>query len=345
MKKVILITLLLLLTGCYDYNELTDLGIVSSMFIDYVDDTYKVDLEILDTNEKVTSPSYFISGTGNTFNNALNNLYTKTTKEIYLNHINAVIVSKRFAKDKMSELYDYFVRAPYIRKDSYFFITETPSDFIGKVTKDNMAIGESLKNTLEYSYKDYGYYMTSDFDTILSSYLNNKTYPLGEISFIDKTIILGNTYLIKDNKLDIKIDKDAILLANLLNDNITSFTISKDNTFEIYKYNVSKKVANNTITLDFSFDVRLKNIQTISINTNEEKKRVEKKISEFLSDVFKKSIEYSLTMDDDIYNFNYCYYLKYPKKVKKDTFKSIKYEINVKTKINEKGLLIGTRNE
>ena len=63
------------------------------------------------------------------------------------------------------------------------------------------------------------------------------------------------------------------------------------------------------------------------------------------NNIFLLLIEYSKNMDSDIYNFNYYYYLKHPKLVTPNTFKRIDYEIIVKTKINEKGLLIGTRNE
>lgn len=345
MKKIILILATLLLTGCYDYNELTDLGIVSSMFIDYKDNEYSVNIEILNTNSKVQEPSYFLSATGDTFNSALNNLYTKTNKEIYLNHLSTVILSESFAKDKMNEIYDYFVRAPYIRKDLIFFITEDIDGFIKGKTKDNMALGEALINTLEYSYKDYGYYKTSDFETILNSYLNDKTYVLGKIAFEDETINLTDTYLISNNKLNFKVDKNAVLLSNILDKKVTSFTLSSSNTFEIYAYKVQKNIQKNKITLNIDFDVRLKNIDNTLIDSKEEKKKQEKMLNNYFSKLFLNSINYSITMDEDIYNINYYYYLKYPKLLKNNTFKEINYEISVNTNINEKGLLIGTKND
>ena len=41
-KKIILIILILLLTGCSDYRELTDMAIVPSFAIDYKDNKYHV---------------------------------------------------------------------------------------------------------------------------------------------------------------------------------------------------------------------------------------------------------------------------------------------------------------
>ena len=47
MKKIILIIALFLLTGCYDYKEINNLGIISAIGIDYQDDEYNVTLEVL----------------------------------------------------------------------------------------------------------------------------------------------------------------------------------------------------------------------------------------------------------------------------------------------------------
>lgn len=42
MKKIILLFMLLLLTGCKDYTEINDLGIISGMIIDYKDNKYEI---------------------------------------------------------------------------------------------------------------------------------------------------------------------------------------------------------------------------------------------------------------------------------------------------------------
>ena len=56
MKKIILISFLFLLTGCYDYKEINDLAIISAIGIDYKDDEYVITLEVLnDQNDKDSS--------------------------------------------------------------------------------------------------------------------------------------------------------------------------------------------------------------------------------------------------------------------------------------------------
>ena len=54
MKKLLLIIIsLCFLTGCYNYNELEDLSVVSSMIIDYQDDNYLISLEVYDNKKTI----------------------------------------------------------------------------------------------------------------------------------------------------------------------------------------------------------------------------------------------------------------------------------------------------
>ena len=47
MKRLIIIfSLVLILSGCYDYRELNDMSVVTGIGIDYKDDKYIVNLEV-----------------------------------------------------------------------------------------------------------------------------------------------------------------------------------------------------------------------------------------------------------------------------------------------------------
>jgi hypothetical protein len=50
MKKIILLIVIILLGGCYDYRELNDMAIVDGILIDYVDYEYKVYLNVIKSN-------------------------------------------------------------------------------------------------------------------------------------------------------------------------------------------------------------------------------------------------------------------------------------------------------
>ena len=52
MKRIlIIISLVLLLCGCYDYRELNDMSVVDGIYIDYEDNKYNVRLEIVKSNK------------------------------------------------------------------------------------------------------------------------------------------------------------------------------------------------------------------------------------------------------------------------------------------------------
>jgi len=342
MKKIILIVLILLLGGCYDYNELTDLAIVSSMFIDYKDDEYVVDLEVLDTNEMVVEPSYFIEGRGKKFENALNDIYNKSTKHIYLSHMNAIVLSDEIVEDKMIDLYDYFLRNTDIRKDSYFIISKNTQDLLSFKTEDKTSIGESIKKIIEYNEKENAKFKTSKFSTILNCYLNDKNYLLGEISIEKNMITTSEVYLIHNDKLAQKLDQNAVLLANLLDSTTSSFIITLDNSYEVYRYKLGKKVSKNKIEISVDAEVRFLNVLKEDVNNKKDLESLEQKLNNYLTRYFENSIKYSKNIDYDLYNFNYLYYLYEPDLKENDSWKNLEYDVLVNTTINEKGLLIGT---
>ena len=69
MKKIIILIIsIFCLTGCANYHELNELGIVSSILIDYKDNLFYTTVEIIDEENFKT-----YTGTGSTLTNAFNN--------------------------------------------------------------------------------------------------------------------------------------------------------------------------------------------------------------------------------------------------------------------------------
>lgn len=342
MKKIILILLIILMSGCYDYNELTDLGLVSSMLVDYVDDEFVINLEILDSNKEIVNPSYFIEGKGKTFESALNDIYNKSTTHIYLSHMNAVILSKTVSQEKLSDIYDYFLREIDIRKDSYFLVSDNINQFKEFESPDNLSIGVSLKNIIEYNEKENAYFKTYEFRDIINSYLNDKNYLLGEIHIDDNNVTLGDVYLVHDNKLDMKLDRKAVLLANLLENTTSTFLIMPSDTFRIYKYKLDKNVSKNKISINLKANMRLTRMEKSDSTNKSDLNEIEKEANKYLKKYITDSINYAKINDRDIYNLDYLYKLYEPNSYKKGIWKDLKIDVNVNTIVNEKGLLTDT---
>ena len=84
MKKIILILITLLLTGCFNYTEINDLVLVNGIYIDYKNGLYKLKIE---TGEIVES-------SGESLSDAFRNFEERVSKKPYYAHINILIISK-----------------------------------------------------------------------------------------------------------------------------------------------------------------------------------------------------------------------------------------------------------
>lgn len=125
-KKIfILILVILLLTGCSDYRELTDMAIISNLGIDKVDEEFHITVQILnsksnsnDDSKKNSSEVILYNSKGKTIHEALRNTTLESPKKLYVGHLESIIISERIAKSNISELFDFILRDPEITKDA-----------------------------------------------------------------------------------------------------------------------------------------------------------------------------------------------------------------------------------
>ena len=341
MKKILLIIFIFLLTGCYDYNELTDLAIVSSMVIDYKDNTYVVGLEILQTKKDVSKASFFMEGRGDTFEEALNDIYSKSPKHIYYNYIFSVVLSKSILADKLESIYDFFLIENDVRKDSVFVMCDDVENLKKFETEDKMSIGETIKNIFNYSEIETGKYKTANFRDILNSCLNKKNYYITSIIIDDNTLKLSDVFLIHENKLSLKLDANYVLFANILDNKSNSFVLRLDDEiFEVYKNKMSTDVQNNQINFNLNVDVRLYGKSKSENFKKNDVENIEIKINQYLNLFMRSALKYAIDENIDIYNLDYKYYQKYPDDAYTGVFKDLKYSFLTHTTFNEKGLLL-----
>ena len=164
MKKIIILLTILFLTGC-DYKELNDLGIVSSIGIDKKDDSFKICLEVLNTDKK-NSKNIIYYSSGKTLNEAINKVNNKSYKKIYGGHLNQIIVSEEATND-FDHIIDTFIRLTEVKDEIDMFISE---DDPCKIIKNN------IKNNNEESYKllnNPRNYSSRSSNTNIDTYLSN----------------------------------------------------------------------------------------------------------------------------------------------------------------------------
>ena len=88
-KLIIFISLLFILTGCYNYSELNELAIANGISIDYKDNKYIVSIlmanshkDTNNTSENQASTSLF-QGEGSTIDEAITSLELTLPKKLY----------------------------------------------------------------------------------------------------------------------------------------------------------------------------------------------------------------------------------------------------------------------
>lgn len=297
MKKILIILLLLLLTGCSDYNELNDIGLVSKMYIDYKD-KYQVTLEILNNKKPI-----YIKASGNKLEKALYNASLKTNLKLEYSHMYKVLLSKR-SIPYFDDFYDYFKRNINIRKDFNFYIS------------DNIE-----KNDDKYNIYKLDDSIIGNFRTILRAKLTDQVFYLKEIP--------SNKIYLVDKDL-IKIDDKYMHLYDILYDKF-NIEFKYINSYKIYMSKPNIRVSKDNIDIDIKLYLNLVNLYEDKLDIG----KMEKDTSKYFTKLFYDSINYSKDINKDLYNFGYIYYKEYDKKI---PFDKLKYNIKVKTYINEKGL-------
>lgn len=340
MKKLVLVLLVFLMTGCYDYNELNDLDIISTIIVDYEDDKYVVNLEVLNTSESAEKGSHYVNGTGESLEDAINNIYYDSNYIPFYGHLSVFVMSDTVAKMGMSEFYDYFLRDTDFRKDFYVFVSEDIESILDYELDRDESFGEKAKVLVNTMIQQNGKYRTCNFREIVYHYLRDNPYLMGGIYVDDENIKLSKNYIFQDNKLSFEVEKDVSLFMNMLSGKNEIFQLKNKNTYFIHEYKLKNEFEKNKIKVKLSGSLRLTNIRGADELSISDMRKIEKEFNSFMEDYLKQLIDYSKKKNSDIFFYNYLYSLKYPDNSEKDTWKNIEYEIKSDLKVQEKGMLL-----
>ena len=194
MKKIIIILILLLLTGCNKYTELNELAIIKSIGISK-NDNYTLYAEIITDikdNEPITE---IIEVSDNKIDNLFNKIKLLVNKEIYFSHIDLIILDFNLNNNDYDNLIKYLINHHEFRND---FLTILASDI--KSILDNSKYDEIEE--LIITNKESKDVIKKTFEELIREYLDNHEFTLSSIKYEDKIIFDGN-YHYKDDKLKV----------------------------------------------------------------------------------------------------------------------------------------------
>lgn len=374
MKKfvLIIITLFILLisSGCYNYKEINDMAIVSSIGIDKdnKNDKYIVSAQIMNSKESENSEDSQITvytKEGDTVHEALRNITLKSPRKLYGNHLSKIVLSEEVAKEGIDNILDTFNRVTEVRNE--FIITivkeDKASDVLKVLTTTESIPAEYVKLSLKIADETSGLTYATKLDEFISLYLKKGIDPVVPVLKIDKKekkgttinnitttnpiskIVIEDLAVTNKGKLETYLKNEEVIGYNFLRNQIQKMIIpvkcdDKNNYASIAilknktKSNTSKKDNKYIINFDINSEAIITEYNCESNLKNEKViEKLEKDTEKKINRYIKKSLDKQKETKGKFLGLERLIYLDYPKYKNEDY--SVKY--NVKVNLVRKG--------
>lgn len=187
MKKfVLLLFLTFMCTGCFDYQELGELGIISAMSIMKNDDGFRVDIQLINIIESgdhgvVESPVTVVSGEGPTVFDAVRSMNLRISKSFFPANMAYLIVDKSVLQENdLGEVMDFFARHTKLSLN-FLVITTTDSDpgeVMASLSEFNINAATNMAEVIRLSEKRYGASYSLTFLEYLKDYFEPGIVPV-----------------------------------------------------------------------------------------------------------------------------------------------------------------------
>lgn len=174
---IISIILCPLLSGCWGKRELNDIGIAVAMGIDKQRDGYVISIQIVNPGaisaqggSSNRSPVTTYSIKSKTLFEAIRRLTKETPRKIYFAHLRMVIISEPLVrKEGLSDVLEFLIRDPELRKDFYVLISKNCSakQILSILSPIEKIPANKLFRSLEMSQKYWAPTLAVPLDTLV----------------------------------------------------------------------------------------------------------------------------------------------------------------------------------
>lgn len=330
---IIIIPLLFLLTGCYDYKELNSISILSATEINKIDDEFIVSAQAVnpqapDKTSNSQAPFIIYTGRGKTIQEAYRSIANESSKFLYLNHIQILIINEKIAKESLDEIIDYYMRSSAIRTEFYVLIGRN-DNILDIITPINDISSASIKESIENNLKYLGTTSDITFNELVSIMLDeNSEIVLPSIKLIndskegenventEETKVntkyeLSNLAIFKDDKLigylNEEQSKTYNILQNKINNMILTYECDKDKymSVEIIDSKSSMDVSNKKANIKVKLSGNLNEYNcSKSLDNKKTIEQIEKEFEQKLTETITKNInEVRTEYNSDIFSF------------------------------------------
>lgn len=373
MKRIkFLILLLPLLSGCYNYIELNELGITTAVSIDYKDNNFYVIAEVInpikqqDASSSNNSPFVNYNSSSSSLQDAFRKVVLESPRQLYAAQLEIIVLSEEVVNNHLEEVLEYFARDPESRTEIKIIVAKT-EDSTKAITLQTLLTSLSSSNiikSLDLQSKVLGMaypvtlnellnmYIDPYLEVVLPSMTLYGNYEIGDekeniTTSSPKAIVkIDGSTITKDNKILGYLDLEESKILNLINGKLKE-TIIKMNYYDGYiifepnRIKVSREldIKNNIIKIDISGYSKTKEIQSnIDLKDPKEVEKLNKalnmELEKKITDTFNSIREKYGT---DVFGFQELYYrtnYKYFKENCTNWYENIYPKIKLEVKAN-----------
>lgn len=379
MKKLILILIIFSLTGCYNYKELNNLAIATGFAVDIKDDEYEVTILISNSKKQSSGDSQnsasaaVYKGNGKTIFEAIKDASLGISKEIYISHIEILVLSEEVAETKTNEVIDFFFRYPQTRNEFYLIIAQDckAGDLFDVTTPLETFPSQNISKNLETTSKLQGFVYTVTFNEFVTDLIEEGKNPLLPTISIIGSVEEGN----KDENIQ-QIEPDTYLKLgmmsvfngynfvgisnedqskgiNFINDKVNTTLITTEHNGGNVVVELSKSKTGTSVEIDDKPKIKIEIEATgsivevgadVKVDKVEVIEEIKKSSEEEIKRIVNEAINYSREIRTDIFSFGNLIYRKDHKLWKeiKDIWESemlseLEIEVRVKLELKTKG--------
>ena len=375
MKKIKYLSILLiipLLSGCYNYRELNELGITTAVSIDYKDNNFYVIAEVInpikqqDASSSNNSPFVNYNSSSSSLQDAFRKVVLESPRQLYAAQLEIIVLSEEVVNNHLEEVLEYFARDPESRTEIKIIVAKT-EDSTKAITLQTLLTSLSSSNiikSLDLQSKVLGMdypvtlnellnmYIDPYLEVVLPSMTLYGNYEIGDekeniTTSSPKAIVkIDGSTITKDNKILGYLDLEESKILNLINGKLKE-TIIKMNYYDGYiifepnRIKVSREldIKNNIIKINISGYSKTKEIQSnIDLKDPKEVEKLNKalnmELEKKITDTFNSIRE---KYDTDVFGFQELYYrtnYKYFKENCTNWYEDIYPKIKLEVKAN-----------
>ena len=201
--------------GCWDRKEFNQLAIAQTIAVDYEDGEYQLTVQLLMPNtaeETISSKNiWIIDGKGKSVGDAMENLALRAPRELYLNHLDIVLLGEGLMKQDVGQGIEYLMKQHVLRRRTSLLATEGRAGDIVQAQSDLAEVDIYYLANLTRDQRRH----VKESETIINDYyiaMDNhvqETLVIPKVALAgEKEIKMAGAALIRDRKLLSWVDQE-----------------------------------------------------------------------------------------------------------------------------------------